>query len=183
MALNSRQRKAIENYLAGMTKEDAMLDAGYSESMAKTRRHDVFNHPEVEAEIERRQKIISARSDVSLEWIVEKLKAIASADLGDIIDLETGRVDINKLTPELRIALTGYNVDEYQEGRGKKSKTVKRIRIQQADKLRALELLIRHLGLSKEKQVLEVNADQRLVEILQSARRRTNIESEGSDGR
>jgi phage terminase small subunit len=179
MALTTRKRKSIDGYMAGKTKKDAMLAAGYSKSMASTRVNDVFGDPEVEAEIERRHKIATRRSDVTLDWIVERLKKIADANFGDILDEdEDGNYTVNmsKLTPELQYALTGYTVDQRKEGRGKNADTVSRVRVQLGDKLRALELLIRHLGLSKEKQAVELSGTVSLVERLHAGRTRAGLD-------
>lgn len=172
MALNEKKKKAINFYLGGMSKTDAMMAAGYSESTAQTKHSTIFGDPEVEAEIERRQRIASSRADVSLDWIVERLKSIADANLGDLVEIhEDGSATLNmsKMTPELKRALTGYSVEEYMEGRGPGAKKVKRHKVNLADKLRALELLVRHLGLSKEKVVVEVQEGD-LVERLQRGR-------------
>lgn len=173
MALSAKKIKCIDGYLSGKSKVQAMLDAGYSPSTSQSKHSTIFGDPKVIAEIERRQKIASTRSGVSLEWIVDRLKSIADANLGDLIDIAPDgsiRMDYEKLTPDLRRALSGVNIDEYTEGRGPDKKQVKRIKINLADKLRALELLMRHLGLSKEKIIVGVEDD--LVERLQRGKNR-----------
>lgn len=169
--LSDKQKKALNAYLGGMSKTDAMLHAGYSESTAKTKHSDIFNAPEMVEELNRRQQIAATRADVSLDWIVDRLKSVADANLGDLLDIDeegSATLNMSKMTPELKRALTGYTVEEYMEGRGPGAKKVKRHKVNLADKLRALELLVRHLGLSKEKVVVEVEGD--LVERLQRGR-------------
>ncbi len=173
MKLSDRRRKVLDGYMAGKSKTNAMLDAGYSESMARTRANDIFTDPAFESELKRRQSLASHRSDVTLDWIVGKLKDIAGANIGDLYDTYSdGSVILNmkKMTPELMTAMTGLTVDQYQEGRGSKSTQVKKVRVILADKLRALELLVRHLGLSKEKQSIEVTGELSLVERLHRGR-------------
>lgn len=179
MALSAKKKKAIDFYLSGQSKVDAMRNAGYAETTAKTKHSDIFGDPEVEKEIERRQKIASTRSDVTLEWITERLKSIADANLGDILEIhDDGSASINMklITPDLKRALTNFVIDEGEEGRGEGKMKVKRMRISLADKIRALDLLTRHLGLSKEKTVVSLEDD--LVERLQRGRKRVA----GSDG-
>lgn len=174
MALNGKKKKAIDLYLSGKSKKDAMLGAGYSASTADTKHSDVFGDPEVVAEIERRQKIASTRTDISLEWALSQLKKIVEANMGDLIEIDesTGEYKINmaRLSPELKYALTNFTVDEMQEGRGPGAEKFKRLRIGTLDKVRALELIIRHGGLSKEKVVVQVEGD--LVERLNRGRQR-----------
>lgn len=179
MALSQRMKKAANFYLRGMSKKQAMIEAGYSESMANTSANKVFEHPEVEKILKKSQKIASARSQVDLDWIVEKLKSIADANIGDIIEIDeqgAARVNMSKLTPELKAALTNFTVDEYTEGRGEKSTTVKRTRISLADKLRAIELLTRFLGLSQEKLAVEVNHN--IVDKIYEGRKRAGLVDE-----
>ena len=180
--LTPRHRKVIDAYMKCWSKKKAMIEAGYSESMATTRANDVFGHPAVVAEIERRQKLASHRSDVTLDWIVERLKAIADANLGDMIDIYsdgTAGINFQKMTPQIQRALRKFSVSERKEGRGKNAHIVVDNKVELADQLRALELLIRHLGLSKEKQSVEVTADKELVEILQKGRIRAGLEDNG----
>lgn len=173
MALTVRKRQMIDAYLKGASKKDAMLAAGFSENTASTRHTYYFGDPDVVAEIERRQKIAASRTDVNLENLNKMLMEIASANLGDLVQVaDDGSLfmDYSKLTPELRKSMTNVTIDEVKEGRGENAKTVKRIRIGVLDRLRAIETLIRHNGLSKEK--ITVNHEGSLVEELQRGRAR-----------
>lgn len=177
MAMTARKKKAIEAHLRGMSKQDAMLEAGYSASTAATKHSDVFGDPEVVAEIQRRQNIASARTDITLEWALGELKNIAEANLGDIIEVASDgsyKINMTKLGPNLRKAMNGFTVDDMQEGRGEDGQKFRRLKVNLVDKVRAIELIIRHGGLSKEKVVLEVEGD--LVERLQRGRSRVRPE-------
>lgn len=179
MALTAKQRKMIDSYLKGASKSDAMREAGYSEGTATTRHSYYFGHPEVVAEIERRQKIASTRADISLEKLNAMLMEIATANLGDLLQVDdqgNTYMDYDKLTPELRKAISNLTVDEVKEGRGEDAKIVKRVRIGVLDRVRAIEQLIRHNGLSKEKIVVNHEGD--LVEALQRGRARARQRSE-----
>lgn len=171
MALNAKKKKAIEGYLKGLSKTDAMIEAGYASTTAASKHSDIFGDPEVVAEIERRQKISAARTDITLDWVNNKLKEVAEANLGDMVTIhEDGTVDFDytKMTPAIKQALNQFTTETYMEGRGPGAKEVKRIKVGTLDKLRALELLVRFNGLSKEKTVIEVEGD--LVERLQRGR-------------
>jgi len=168
----------IDSYMKCFNKKQAMLDAGYSVSMATTSAASVFNDPAVAGEIQRRQNLATYRADVSLDWIVDKLKAILDADIGEMLDIYadgSARYNFNKMTPALRIALSKFQAHEYTEGRGKNAVTVKAPRVEFADKIRAAELLIRHLGLSKEKQAVELSGEVSLVEQLHKGRSRAGL--------
>ncbi len=173
MAISDRMLKAIDLYLKGANKTEAMKGAGFSEKTAQTRHSTYFGDEEVKAEIMRRQNIAASRTDITLEKMLTQLNEIASASLGDLITVDPDgsiSMDYSKLTPELRKSIGNVTVDEITEGRGDEAKKVKRIRIGALDRIRAIELIIRHAGLSKEKVVVAHEGD--LVERLRRGRLR-----------
>ncbi len=181
MALTPKRRKVIDAYMKCFNKKQAMMEGGYSKSMASTRANDVFGDPAVITEIGRRQNLAAHRSDVSLDWIVQRLKMIADANLGDCLDIYSdgsAKINFTKLTPSLKKALNKFSVDERKEGRGKNAGVVVKNTIGLSDQLKALELLVRHLGLSKEKQSIELSGEVELVEQLHRGRSRVKLEED-----
>ena len=169
--LSERHRKLVVSYLNGKTKKQAMLDAGYGPARNS---NEVFSHPDVKKEIERRQHIMSTKSGVTADWVIDRLKLIADANLTDMIvedDFGGGQLDLSKMTPALRTALSGFETDKFGD--------VVKMKIKLSDKLRALEMLARHLGLFNDK--LELAGEISLEERLQAGRQRMN-EEENDDG-
>ena len=167
--LSERHNKVVTEYLKTFNKTDAMVKAGYSESMAKTRHGDVFGRPDVQSEIERRQKLAAHRGDITLDWIVERLKAIADASIGDMLVVYSdgqASIDFRRMTPQIMRSLK-----KFSPGKGKGKQPV----VELSDQLRALELLIRHLGLSKEKQTVELSGEVSLVDALHRGRSRAGV--------
>ena len=178
MAITARRRKAIDEFMKCGNKTQALLAAGYSESMAKTSANVIFKDPAVAAEIERRQNIAAHRSDVSLDWVVQRLKMIAEANLGDCLDIYSdgsASFNFNKLTPSLKKALNKFSVEEHKSGRGKDAGKIVKTTVGLSDQLKALELLVRHLGLSKEKLAVEHSGKVSLVEQLHKGRSRAGL--------
>lgn len=160
--LTEKQRKLVVAYLDGTNKKQAMLDAGYAPSCSS---HDAFKHPAVMKEIQRRQHIMSTKSGVTADWIIERLKLIAGADLADMLVIYedgTGVPDLNKLTPGLRAALSGLETDKFGD--------VVKVKVKLSDKLRALEMLARHLGMFNDR--LELAGELSLEQRLQAGRQR-----------
>lgn len=183
--LTERDRKIVNAYMKGASKKDSLTEAGYSHTVVTNNVWTIFSKPAIKNEIKRRQRLAAQRSDVTLDWIVERLKSIANADMADLLKAyEDGAIgiDLANLTPDLKRALTQISVDEYVEGRGPASVKVKRIKISAADKLRALDLLVRHLGLSKEaesKVVVSGSID--LVDRLNAGRARAGLAENPDD--
>lgn len=178
--LTDQEKKAINAYRRGRTKKQALLDAGYSESVANTDAHSVFNKPQVRAEIEARQKLAERRSKVDEMWIIQRLAQIADANVGELLVIDgngTPNIDWDKLSPEMKYAMSGFKVRKYMKGRGKNAKPVTEITPQMADKLRALEMLARYLGMFQDKLKIEGEAD--LIEALHAGRARVAGNVEG----
>ena len=85
MALNKRQEEFINQYLAnGYNATQAYLEAyGCSYETAQRSAYRVYNHPEVNAEIKRRQQEHYSMLNISAERIAEELAAMAFAAKGD----------------------------------------------------------------------------------------------------
>lgn len=167
---------AINFYLQGMTKGQALRKAGFK--FSARRPSDIFEKPEVKEELERRMKDMAERNSVTEDYIVNKLKIIAEANIGDLVEVIDGtpRLNFDLLTDEVRAAISDISVDEYKSGRGAGAIPVTKIKIKASDKLRALELLMRIGGFDKTK--IEVSAEDGLIEKLQAARTRLNNTAE-----
>lgn len=176
--LTVQERKVINGFLRGMTEKEALIEAGYSERTAIENPDRIFHRERVEKEINKRLRKMEERNAVTEDWIVSQLKRIAEAELGDIIvvDPESGNVaiDYTKLTPSLRAALSGMDISEYTEGRGLERRPVRNIKIRMHDKLKALDMLARILGMFKDK--VEVVGDRDLIAAIQKGRERVNSE-------
>lgn len=176
--ITQRQKLAADAYLTGMSKKQAMIDAGYSEYTAK---YDlsVWENPKVIRYIEERRKEMSERNQITEDWIISRLMTIADSAIGDILtvdDLGNIEFDYAKLTPEMRKAIQGISIDEFKEGRGRNSGNVRKIKIQLADRLRALEMLGKYLGMFKEK--VQLTGDDDLIRRLHEGRKRARGEED-----
>ena len=71
--MNERQRRFVEAYLAEPSATNAAVQAGYSERTAYSQGSRLLKHPEVSAELSRRQARLRATSDVRVDEIVLQL--------------------------------------------------------------------------------------------------------------
>jgi phage terminase small subunit len=153
--------KAIDWFMRGYSKAESMRKAGYSESVCKTDTSSVFGRDDVKEEIARRQDKAAQKAQVDANWIIGRLTAIAGADVGDLIDIDASGVptiNFNRLTPEIRSA-----IGEVGTRNGE-------LKVKTADKLRALELLGKYLGLFQDR--IKIEGDQDLIDRLYAGRKR-----------
>ena len=174
--LPERYLVCIDEYLKGKSKTDAMLKAGYSEGTARGRGPMlVFGREDVKAEMARRQKDTRRRSNISQDWVLEKLKGIVDAPeiLAPFVVLTPdGKLDYDftDASPEQLRVINSIQTSVEMVGRGQDKKPVKKFKITTGDRQAALTLISRIMGYHKD---VEVKGEITLVERLQAGRKRT----------
>lgn len=151
--LNKRQTVVIDLYFgrANFDKTKALRMAGYSCPNDYTQ---FFNHPDVEREVERRWAEVRARYDVTYDRVVTEIAKVAFANVGSYVQVQDDGsfvLDFENMDMTEWSAIGEVSVETYVEGRGDNAREVKRIRVKPWNKLAALDQLMRHAGLSKDK--------------------------------
>lgn len=83
MDLDPKRMMAIDFYMEGASKADAMRMSGYTERCATTDAKQVFAHPLVIKEIDRRQAKLMKKYELSEDWVIQRLMRIANS--GEIL--------------------------------------------------------------------------------------------------
>ena len=150
---------------------EAMRRVGMSENTVKHRAHIIRKDPRVDTEIKRRFKERQERTEMDADWVLEKLRIILDASLGDIVlKLSQNENDLAALTAEERYALSEVTRETYKQGRGKDAVPVTKLKLKLEAKLTAINQLMRHLGMYND--TLTVKQEITLVERLQRGRQR-----------
>lgn len=140
MALNERQRKFVEEYLVDLNATQAALRAGYSPKTAGSIGQENLKKPEIAAAIKKRTDAQIKRTDITADFVLTEIMKIASASGSDFVKIgKRNRVTLiptDEIPADKLAALSGVK-------RGKNGE----IEIKTHDKLRALEMLCKHLGL------------------------------------
>ena len=171
---------AAENYLLGMSKKDALIDAGYSEQTAIKAPQRVFDRADVIDYIYiRRQEMNNTNDDESMEKrIKDELARIAFFNIGNFIVIEEDGsfvYDFSEATMKQLAAVGSAEVEEFTEGKGKDKKKVRRIKFKPYDKQVALTALARIQGMFNDS--LEVKGEITLAEKIQQGRKRSALEN------
>ena len=163
--LTFKHRIAVNAFLSGMSKKDAMLEAGYAKSIKSD---FVFSREDVRHEVERRQEKVAAKYDVSQEWVVERLVRMAESNttLAKFIKVdEEGQLDwdftgatIQELALIEELAVKSTIAGGYE------------MKIATPSRQKAIDSLCRILGFNKDK--LDLTGSLSLVERLQRGRGR-----------
>ncbi len=150
--LTHRQERFIEEYLLDLNATRAAIRAGYSPRSAAACGWTLLQKPAIQDGIERAMEERRMRVSVDQDRVIEELAAVAFGNLTDFVRVERddeGQMCL-RLTPteqvekRLRPALADIRLKDGRDGKMEFSARTH-------DKMRALELLGRHLGVWKDK--------------------------------
>lgn len=163
MALTEKQKKFVDEYLIDLNATQAAIRAGYSEKTARSVGAENLTKPDIQKEIEKRMKARQKRTEITQDWVLNELCKIASANGTDfakvvdepvikdgqyVVDPDTGRI---RTYPAVKLVKT----DELPEDKKAAVAAIKEgkygVSVDSYDRVKALELLGRHLGMFKDK--------------------------------
>ena len=155
MKLTPKQMRFVDEYMIDFNATQAAIRAGYKAKTAHAIGAENLRKPKIAEEIARRQKDLQKRTEVSQDRVVKELARIAFADMTDYAQVETRMIEKDdgtevsyqavalketaELSAEQRAALAGIK----QGANG--------IEVKLHDKIKALELLGRHIGMFNDK--------------------------------
>lgn len=163
-ALPLRQVRFVLEYLKDLNGTQAAIRAGYSPRHACVEGSRLLANPRVKEAIERAEEQAQARTQVTIDHILRELARVAFADVTEVAYFENGKLvirDTAVLERDTRCAIA-----ELSESTGRTHSR----KVRMHDKLKALELLGRHLGMFKDK--VDVDVQLSIPEILAELKKR-----------
>ena len=159
--LTAKQQRFVEEYMVDLNATQAAIRAGYSEKTANVIASETLAKPYVAAEIQARRAAMSEKLEITRDWVLQELAAIAKADAANYAKIETvpeERLGIHPITGEIALLPIGWcqyvkvidtaNMPAFQRAALAGIKQGKHgVEIRLHDKVRALEMLGKHLGL------------------------------------
>ena len=137
--MTKKQKLFIEEYLIDLNATQAAIRAGYSPESAKEIGCENLTKPNIRACIDKAMAERSKRTGVNADRVVIELAKIAFVNANEVIDPETATIREDAL-PEDTAAIQSVKVKTFGEDGLERE-------IKMADKLKALELLGKHLGM------------------------------------
>lgn len=126
-----------------MNATQAAIRAGYSPSTAKQIGNENLTKLDIRAHIDKAMAERSKRTGINADRVVQELAKIALVNAIDVIDPKTATIKDGAL-PEDTAAIQSVKVKTFGEDGLERE-------IKMADKIKALELLGKHLGMFKDK--------------------------------
>lgn len=144
--MTAKQKRFCEEYLIDLNATQAAIRAGYSPESAQQIGAENMSKPVIRARIDTEMAERSRRTGVNADRVVQELAKIAFVKATDIIDPNTATVR-DSATEEDKACIASV---KFKSSSGENSDSVER-EIRMCDKLKALELLGKHLGMFTDK--------------------------------
>jgi len=176
--LTEKQRRFIEEYPKDMNAFQAAVRAGYTEVGCNGRGAILLRDPRIRAAVDARLAERRARHEVTMERVMQELAAIAFGDVREVMEWGPDGVTLRRsdeLSPDAAALVCEVDI-------GRRGTKLKR-----TDKLKALELLGKCLGMFTERVQAEVSGpggtplrqDQRILVEFVDGKKEEAIEAEG----
>ena len=141
--MTKKQKRFIEEYLIDLNATQAAIRAGYSPDTANEQGSRLLANVSISSQVSKAMAERSKRTGVNADRVVMELAKIAFVNADDVIDAETATVKPNAARDDTA-AIQSVKVKTFGEDGLERE-------IKMADKLKALELLGKHLGMFKDK--------------------------------
>lgn len=150
--LSPKQARFVEEYLIDLNATQAAIRAGYSPNSARDIGNENLKKPNIYDEIARAMAERSRRTGVNQDRVVQELSRIAFINANDVIDPKDASIRPNAKEDDLA-CIQSVKVKKTDT---EQVSTMER-EIKLADKLKALELLGKHLGMWNDKAEVNVS--------------------------
>lgn len=164
MAITEKQKKFVEEYLIDLNATQAAIRAGYSVKNAGKIGHELLEKTRISNEITKKIAERSRRTGINADRVLIELAKIAFVNADDVIESKDATLKENASRDDLA-AIQSIKVKTFGEDGVERE-------IKLADKIKALDMLGRHLGMWNDKlQVSGMEEEQKkLADILQQLR-------------
>jgi len=156
--LTPKQQRFVEEYLVDLNATQAAIRAGYSPRTARKIGQENLTKPDIQAAITKSINKRAERTEITQDWVLKKLASIVEIPLTDLCEWNASGIalrDSNDIPPEAIACIK--KISERMGADGNSS-----LSVEQYDKIRALELIGKHLGMFTDKLDVEIT-DKRVV--------------------
>ncbi|MDR3599383.1 MAG: terminase small subunit [Desulfosporosinus sp.] len=147
MALTAKQERFIQEYLIDLNATQAAIRAGYSPKTANEQGSQLLANISIRAHVDKAIAEQSKRTGINADRVIKELARIALVNPADVINFRDATV-ADGVNRDDSASIASVKV-KYFDGE------ISEREIKMADKIKALELLGKHLGMFTDK--LEVN--------------------------
>lgn len=144
MKLTPKQERFVQEYLVDLNATAAAIRAGYSRKTANRIASENLSKPDIQTAIQEAKQARSQRTEITQDMVIQELAKLGFFDIRKLFDKDGKPLDISKLDDDTAAALVGLDVQDVSDSDGNYVGFIKKYKM--ADKIKALELLGKHLG-------------------------------------
>ena len=150
--MNGKQKAFAIEYVVDYNATQAAIRAGYSERSAYSQAHELLKKPEIKEAIKELEDAAAERAAVTKDKVLKELARVAFVDPRRLFDEDGRPKDITTLDPDTAAALASVDIlEEFDYDGETRTLAGYTKKYKWADKLRALEMLGKHLGMFTDK--------------------------------
>lgn len=149
--LTDKQKKFVEEYLIDLNATQSAIRAGYSVRTANEQGARLLANVSIQEAISKAMAERSRRTGINQDRIVQELARIAFVKITDVVDSD-GEINTNASDDDLA-CIESYKVEDSDSVNGSSSKR----EVKLASKIKALELLGKHVGMWNDKIQVDVS--------------------------
>lgn len=158
--LTDKQQRFVDEYLIDLNATQAAIRAGYSAKTADQQGSRMLANVKIKQAVAEKQAQRSKRTGVNQDRVILELAKVAFAKMTDIVD-SNGRIKEDASPDDLAC----IESIKYKESDNEYGGSVER-EVKIASKLKALELLGKHLGMWSDKFNVTVEKSEKLDDII-----------------
>ena len=142
---NKKHEILVQEYLIDLNQTQAAIRAGYSPKTATVQAHEIFTKPYVRARVEELLAERAKRTGVNQDRIIRELARVAFVNAAEVVSmkdamlLEDASEDDTAAIASVKVKVMSGDVEGVER------------EVRFSDKLKALELLGKHLGMFTDK--------------------------------
>ena len=156
--MTGKQKRFIEEYLIDLNATQAAIRAGYSPDTAGAIGNENLKKPDIRARIGQEMAKRSSRTGINQDRVIRELARIAFVNPADVINTKDATLKADA-TEDDTAAILSVKVKTFGEDGIERE-------IKMADKLKALELLGKHLGMFQNNLNVELHTSEKLNDIM-----------------
>lgn len=182
--LNEQMVRYCEEYVKNPDDQTACaIAAGYSPATAVNQASRLMADPRIQERIVHLRQARSRRTKIDADYVLKRLVEIDQMDVLDILTDEGGLKPVSQWPKVWRTSLSAMDINRIRMAGGDGEEDIESTmqKVKWPDKVKNLELIGKHVGVSAFKEVQELNINVSLADKLAAARKRAAGAAGGKD--
>ena len=182
--LTEQMVRYCEEYVKNPDDQTACaITAGYSAATAVNAASRLMADPRVKERIAHLRQARSRRTKIDADYVLKRLVEIDQMDVLDILTDEGGLKPVSQWPKVWRTSLSAMDINRIRMAGGDGEEDIESTmqKVKWPDKVKNLELIGKHVGVSAFKEVQELNINVSLADKLAAARKRAAGAAGGKD--